>query len=131
LSGSASPLNVFGGLGLTGGVSFVGFDISATPFESDIWAAHCHSQLQNAAAPINATQQIASASHIVVTFNFRFCAHTGLNSDIAACPSCANKIGSRAHSFDHFVGGSQQRDLSWGTRGGRQSQSPLVDRQFV
>jgi hypothetical protein len=46
-------------------------------------------QPQNAAAPINATQQIASASHIVVTFNFRFCAHNGLKSDIAACPKRA------------------------------------------
>jgi len=34
-------------------------------------------------APIGATPQIASASHIVVTFNFRFGAHYGLNSDIA------------------------------------------------
>jgi len=37
-----------------------------------------------------ATPQIASAIHIVVTFNFRFGAHNGLNSDIAACPRCAN-----------------------------------------
>jgi hypothetical protein len=41
---------------------------------------------KHAAAPINATQQIASASQIVVTFNFRFGAHYGLKSDIAACP---------------------------------------------
>jgi hypothetical protein len=26
---------------------------------------------------------------VVVTFNFRFCAHDGLNSDIAACPKRA------------------------------------------
>jgi hypothetical protein len=27
--------------------------------------------------------EIANAIHIVVTFNFRFCAHNGLKSDIA------------------------------------------------
>jgi hypothetical protein len=43
-------------------------------------------QPQNAAAAINARQQIANAIHIVVTFNFRYGAHNGLNSDIAACP---------------------------------------------
>jgi hypothetical protein len=71
LSGSTSPLNVFGVSGLTGGVSFgvVGFDIGATPFKSVIWAAHGHSQPHNAAATINARQQTASAIHIVVTFN--------------------------------------------------------------
>jgi hypothetical protein len=46
-------------------------------------------QPQNAAATISATPQIASASHIVVTFNFRFCAHNGLKSDIAPCPKRA------------------------------------------
>jgi hypothetical protein len=46
-------------------------------------------QFKIAAALIRARQQIASASHIVVTFNFRFEAHNGLKSDIAACPSCA------------------------------------------
>jgi hypothetical protein len=43
----------------------------------------------NAAATISATPQIASASHIVVTFNYRFCAHYGLKSDIAPCPKRA------------------------------------------
>jgi len=46
-------------------------------------------QPQHAAAPISARQQIASAVHIVVTFNFRFCAHYGFKSDIAACPKRA------------------------------------------
>jgi hypothetical protein len=46
-------------------------------------------QRQNATAAISARQQIASAIHIVVTFNFRFGAHNGLKSDIAACPKRA------------------------------------------
>jgi hypothetical protein len=43
----------------------------------------------NAAAPINAKQQIANASHIVVTFNFRFGTHYGLNSDSEPSPKSA------------------------------------------
>jgi hypothetical protein len=39
LSGSASPLNNFGGSGCLSFSS--GFDIRATPFESNIWAVHC------------------------------------------------------------------------------------------
>jgi len=38
---------------------------------------------------ISAREQIVSTSHIVVTFNFRFGAHNGLKSDIAACPKRA------------------------------------------
>jgi hypothetical protein len=34
--------------------------------------------------------KFASAIQIVVTFNFRFRALNGLNSDIAACPKGAN-----------------------------------------
>jgi hypothetical protein len=40
-------------------------------------------------APISARQQIASAIHIVVTFNFRFGTHYGRKSDIAPCPKRA------------------------------------------
>jgi hypothetical protein len=46
-------------------------------------------QLHSATAPISARQKIANAIHIVMTFNFRFGAHYGLNSDIAACPKRA------------------------------------------
>jgi hypothetical protein len=91
LSGNGSPLNNFGGSG--GLTSFSsGFGIGATPFKSDIWAAHCDSQPHNAAATISARQQIASAIHIVVTFNFRFAAHNGLKSDIALCPKWADFV---------------------------------------
>jgi hypothetical protein len=88
LSGSTSPLNNFG---VSGGLTSFssGFDIGATPFESDIWAGAADNQPHNAAATISARQKIANAIHIVVTFNFRFGAHNGLNSDIAAYPSCA------------------------------------------
>jgi hypothetical protein len=47
-------------------------------------------QPQNAAAAINARQQIANAIHIVVTFNFRYGAHNGLKSDIAPCAKRAD-----------------------------------------
>jgi hypothetical protein len=91
---SRGVLSVLTG-GSEAGASFsfgvVGFDIVQTPFKSDIWAAHCHSQPQQAAATINARQQIANAIHIVVRFNFRFGAHNGLKSDIGQCPRCANK----------------------------------------
>jgi hypothetical protein len=70
LSGSASPLNNFGGSGCLSFSS--GFDISATPFDSNIWAAHCHSQPQHAAATISARRKIASAVYIVVTFKAAF-----------------------------------------------------------
>jgi hypothetical protein len=39
----------------------------------------------------------------------RFEAHYGLNSDIAPCPKSAN-TGSRAASFDYFVGRGHQRN---------------------
>jgi hypothetical protein len=48
-------------------------------------SASSYHQFNIAAAAISARQQIASAIHIVVTFNFRFCARYGLKSDIAAC----------------------------------------------
>jgi hypothetical protein len=48
-------------------------------------------QPKHVAAPISATPQIASASHIVVTFNFRFGAHDGRKSGIAACPNRADR----------------------------------------
>jgi hypothetical protein len=49
-------------------------------------------QPQHAAAMISARQKIARVSHIVVTFNFRFGAHYGLKSDIAACPKRADLL---------------------------------------
>jgi hypothetical protein len=98
LSGSVHFPNTRGVL--SGCLSFSsGFDISATPFRSDIWAAHCHSQAQHAAAAINARQKIANAIHIVVTFNFRFGAHDGLKSDIAPCPRCAKLRHRMCRSF--------------------------------
>jgi hypothetical protein len=89
LPGSGSPLNI------SAGQVVCRFHPASTlaqlQFQSDIWAARGYSQPQNAAAPINATQQIASASHIAVTFNFRFGAHNGLKSDIAPCLKRANR----------------------------------------
>jgi hypothetical protein len=71
-------------------------ELPARPFRQPYrFSLHvADSQLNNAAAPISARQKIANAIHIVVTFDFRFGAHYGLNSDIAACPRCAN-FGSR------------------------------------
>jgi hypothetical protein len=46
---------------------------------------------QNATATISARQQIASASQIEVTFNFRFGAHNGLKSDSEPSQKSANK----------------------------------------
>ena len=75
LSGSRSFLNNSGVLSCltrssqaTASFSFVVgfFDISATPFRSDIWAAHCDNQPPKAAATISARQQTASAIQIVV-----------------------------------------------------------------
>lgn len=68
-----------------------GFDIGATPISPTSGLQTADSQPQNAAAAINARQQIANAIHIVVRFNIRFGVHYGLNSDIAAYPKRANK----------------------------------------
>jgi hypothetical protein len=48
-------------------------------------------QPQHAAATISARRKIASAIHIVMTFNFRFCAQNGLKSDIGPCPFVPTK----------------------------------------
>jgi hypothetical protein len=68
-----------------------GFDIRAT-LSQIFGLLTADNQPHNAAAPISARQQIASASHIVVTFNFRFCGLNGLKSGIAPCPKRA-KLG--------------------------------------
>jgi hypothetical protein len=79
---------------LSGCLSFsfgvVGFDIGATPLSPTFGLHTADNQPYIATATINARQKIANASHIAVTFNFRFGAHYGLKSDIAACPKSAN-----------------------------------------
>jgi hypothetical protein len=89
LSGSGSPLNNFGGLGCLSFSS--GFDIAQLHLSQTFGLHTVDNQPHNAAATISARQNIASASHIVVTFNFRFRAHNGLKPEIAACPKRANR----------------------------------------
>jgi hypothetical protein len=79
-------------------------------------------QPQNAAAAISATQQIANAIHIVVTFNFRFlCAlrtqlghramfenlHTGRHREMWSQRDCCSEGGSQIKPADRRSGGHQ------------------------